>query len=75
MLRKALLLIAALVLVFCVFGCKKSSDQGPAEPAEEQVQSAVEYQAEAEEEITEENMADELDQLEEEIDQEEVGGL
>jgi PBP1b-binding outer membrane lipoprotein LpoB len=48
----------------CLVGCSDNNQQAP--PAEE-VKTAEEYKAEAEKEITEENVADELDKLEQEI--------
>jgi len=60
-----------LVVMLCVVGlagCRKASEEPP--PAPEQTKTAAEYEAEAEKEITEENMADELDKLEEAIEEE-----
>lgn len=60
-----------LVVMLCVVGlagCGKTSNEPP--PAPEQTKTAAEYEAEAEKEITEENMSDELDKLEQAIDEE-----
>ena len=70
MLRKTFLIVAIAALMgLCLTGCKKSSDDSNtqvATPASE-VKTATEYGAEAEKEITKENMAGELDKLEKEI--------
>lgn len=68
--KKALLLIVLIIagLLF-VQGCKKSSSGGAAEEA---ARTAGEYAAEAESEIDTENMADELDRIEAEMEQEEA---
>lgn len=60
-----------LVVMLCfvgLAGCGKTSNE-PA-PAPEQTKTAAEYKAEAEKEITEENMSDELDKLEQSVDEE-----
>ncbi len=57
MLRKVLvIIIAAAICVFSLSGCKKKSD--------EEAKTAAEYKAEAEKEITKENMAEELEAIE-----------
>ena len=63
MFRKLMLIIilAAMVL-FCVNGCKKDSSQD--------VKTAEEYKAEAEEQINTENMSSELDELEKTLEEE-----
>ena len=65
-------IVAGLLVVMLCFvglvGCGKTSNE-PA-PAPEQTKTAAEYQAEADKEITEENMSDELDKLEQSIDEE-----
>ncbi|MDI6450664.1 hypothetical protein [Anaerobaca lacustris] len=65
MLRKlvAIWIVVALVSLGVV-GC---SDDSQDAPPPEQLKTAEEYQAEAQEQITEENVADELDKLEQEI--------
>jgi hypothetical protein len=70
MLRKVLV-IAVLIMISVVFvdGCKKRSGGG--EPAEEAVKTMAEYEAQAEQEINEENMEDELSNIEEAVQLEE----
>lgn len=68
MLRKVVLIIAIAAIVFSVSGCKRSSEEGVL--GEEEVKSAAEYEAEAEKEIDEENMAEELDRIEQEMEAE-----
>ncbi len=64
MLRKMLITVVTItVCIFAVSSCKKSSDQTGAE----EVKTAAEYKTEAEKEITEENMAQELEKLEKAI--------
>ncbi len=64
--RKLVVLIVLTTMVaFCVTGCKKDSSQ-----AEQDVKTAAEYKAEAEEQINKENMATELDELEKTLEQE-----
>ena len=64
MLRK-IVAVAIVVLGFVsLVGC---SDEGQQAPPAEQTKTAEEYQAEAEKEITAENVEDELDKLENEI--------
>ncbi|MHC4132343.1 MAG: hypothetical protein ACYSSP_07590 [Planctomycetota bacterium] len=63
MLRKTLLIALMLSMCFFLIGCKKKST--PAETTEDVVvKTQAEYQAEAEKEITPENMEAELDTLE-----------
>ncbi len=61
-----------LVLLMCLMiitGCDRQTSQTDSSPAEtEQVKTAEEYKAEADQQITEENMTSELDSLEKEID-------
>ena len=61
-------LLVAMLCVVGLIGCGKTSEE-PA-PAPEQRKTAAEYEAEAEKEITEENMSDELDKLEQAIEEE-----
>ena len=66
MFRKTLILTVAMLMVAVVFtGCKK-------EPAEsgDVVETAAEYEAQAEKEINTDNMADELDKIEKNVDTE-----
>ncbi|MHC4646209.1 MAG: hypothetical protein ACYTBJ_11955 [Planctomycetota bacterium] len=66
MLRKLLVIVVAAVIIgLCVGGCKKSSDTPPGDT--EAPNTAVDYKAEAEKEITKENMDSELARLEKEI--------
>ena len=62
---KRLLIVMFVILLGCfgLTGCKKKGQP------EEQVKSAEEYKAEAKEEITEENMDDELSAIEKELEQ------
>ena len=53
-------------LAFAMSGCRKSQPKPP--PEADAVKTAAEFAAEAEDEITEENLDDELDRLEKEID-------
>ena len=63
MLRKVLVIIAvAMISLFSLNGCKKSADT-------EEVKTAAEYKAEAEQEIDEENMDEELERIEKEVGQ------
>ena len=64
-----------LVVMLCVAGlagCGKTSEEPPTAPeqAQTQAQTAADYAAEAEKEITEENMADELDKIEQAVEEE-----
>ena len=69
MLRKILVLaVTMVVLLFSASGCKKASNSP--EASEEPVKTAAEYEAEAKEDINEENMEQELDKLEQELQQE-----
>ena len=68
MLRKILLIAAvAAIGIFSMTGCKKSAPEP--EPGEPAGQTMPEYEAQAEKEITEENMAVELDRIEKDLDQ------
>jgi hypothetical protein len=67
MLRRLLVIaIAAAITVFCVGGCKKGPDEEQT-GARAKAPTIEDYRAEAEKEITKENMAAELDRLEKEI--------
>jgi hypothetical protein len=69
MLRRLLVIAAAAaIMVFCVDGCKKSPDEDET-GAGAKAPTIEDYRAEAEKEITRENMAAELDRLEKEIEQ------
>jgi uncharacterized membrane protein len=66
MLRTILVLaVTMVVLLFSASGCKKAS-RSP-ETSEEPVKTSAEYEAEAKEDINEENMNQELDKLEKEL--------
>ena len=73
MLRRIAILMLAGVLCMFVDGCKKASDdQGTVETTTEQVEetgmkTADELKQEAEQTITEENVEEELDKVEQEI--------
>lgn len=69
MLRKMLVIVAVVSIVaFCLSGCKKSPSE--TEPNEPVVKTMAEYEAEAEKEITEENMDAELEKIEKELQKE-----
>jgi predicted small lipoprotein YifL len=57
--------IVALVCVFSICGCTRKSNE-PA-PAPETTKTAAEYKAEADKQINEQNMSQELSKLEQEI--------
>jgi hypothetical protein len=75
---RTILIIAALpaIIALGVSGCKKSPDQTgtqtevEGEPNESTAKTLAEYEAEAEKEITAENMQAELEKLEKEINRE-----
>ncbi len=57
---------AAVILCVLIFsGCEKNTEQTPA--PQETVKTDAEYKAEAEKEITEQNMSQELDKLEQDV--------
>jgi ABC-type phosphate/phosphonate transport system substrate-binding protein len=69
MARKVLItVVVAAISVFLVTGCKK----GPSEDqsGQPEIKTSAEYEAEAESEITEENMAKELEKMEKELEAE-----
>ena len=59
---KKIFIILALVSLLCFVGCKKSPETPP-----ETAKTAEEYKAEAQKQITEDNMNSTLDSLEKEI--------
>ncbi|MHC4639841.1 MAG: hypothetical protein ACYTBP_17675 [Planctomycetota bacterium] len=67
MLRKILIIVLLAGLV-CINGCKKSSSEAPTE--EVVVKTMAEYEAQAEKEVTEENMEAELQNIEKQMQQE-----
>jgi len=69
MFRKILVIvIVTAISVFCLSGCKKRSSEP--EPGEEVLKTTAEYQAEARQQINKENMAEELESIEKEVEQE-----
>lgn len=64
-------LVRGLIVIVCVLvfgGCSKKANQAPA--PQEPVKTQAEYKAQADKEITEQNMAQELDKLEQAVDTE-----
>ena len=59
-----IIVVTTAVTVFSLNGCKKSPDT-----QQEQVKTLADYQDEAKEQITEENMAEELENIEKAIEQ------
>ncbi len=73
MLRKTLLFITVTAICFWgLAGCKKSTGEKEAKKQTEnvQVKTLKQYQAEAKEQINKKNMAEELDKIEKELEQE-----
>lgn len=69
MLRRLLVLIAlATITALCLSGCKKTSSE--TETEQDVVKTEAEYKAEAEKEINEDNMAEELEKIERAMEQE-----
>lgn len=69
MLRKVLVIIVSATISFFYFsGCDKTSSD--AEPDEEVAKTMAEYEDEAEAQINEENMAEELEKIEKALEQE-----
>jgi len=62
------ILFIAAITAISVSGCKKHSSEPQLE--QEEVKTAAEYEADAKKEINKENMAQELDKLEKELQQE-----
>lgn len=70
MLRKALVpVFLTMIFLLCPAGCKKSSPESGS--AEESVKTAAEYAEDAQREINEDNMAAELEKIEDELTREE----
>ena len=69
MLRKAFLIVAIVALTgLALTGCKKSNDESDtSKPKPPQVKTTQDYNTEAENQITRENMETELEKLEKEI--------
>jgi hypothetical protein len=69
MFRKVLVIVAVTAIsVFCLSGCKKRSSE--AESEEEVLKTMAEYEADAKEQISKENMAEELERIEKALEQE-----
>ena len=69
MARKVLITVVVMAIsVFLVAGCKKSPNEG--ESSQPEIKTSAEYKAEAEIEITEENVAEELERMEKELEAE-----
>lgn len=69
MLKKILAVLTIISVIIIVFaGCKKKSPQ--AKPQSPPAETATGYQVGTEQEITEENMAAELDKIEKQLEQE-----
>jgi hypothetical protein len=69
MFRKVLVIVAITAIsVFCLSGCKKRSSE--AESEEEVLKTMAEYEADAKEQISKENMAEELERIEKALEQE-----
>jgi uncharacterized lipoprotein YehR (DUF1307 family) len=70
-------LVKAVVVMGClvmIAGCKpENKPEASAPAAQEQVKTEAEYKAEAQKEVTEENMAQELDSLEKAVEAEDAG--
>jgi len=67
MVRKLVLMVtAAITAAFCLTGCKKE----PSDTEAQEVKTVAEYQAQAEKEITAENMDAELEKIEKAMEQE-----
>jgi len=65
--RVTIVVTSIMLCGFFLAGCSK---KGETEPAEEQLKSVSEYQAEAQKEITAENMDQELEKIEKDVEQE-----
>jgi len=71
MLRNVLIIMAVTVIsVFCIAGCKKEPEQGR---SSQESEAMAEYKVQAQAEITEENMDEELEKIEEAIERETAG--
>lgn len=69
MYRRRLIIIAVMMAgLFCMSGCKKKAADNESNQ-DVVVKTAAEYDAEAKEQITEENVDEELDKLEKEVDE------
>lgn len=63
-------IISVVVGIFCIAilaGCSKKTEPTPAPAPQEQTKTAAEYKAEADKQITEQNVDQELDKIEQEV--------
>ena len=67
MLRRILVVTIVVMSVFCLNGCKKRADEVQADT--EEAKTAAEYEVEAKEQINKENMAEELERIDKELEQ------
>jgi hypothetical protein len=68
MLQRILMIaIIAVMSVFCLNGCKERSSGTQSD--QEEVKTAAEYEADAKEQINKENMAEELERIDKELQQ------
>ncbi len=68
-------LVKVAIVLWClviIAGCKPQDQQGSAPGQQEQVKTEAEYKAEAEKEVTAENMEQELDSIEKEVNAEDA---
>ena len=68
MLLKVLIIVA--IIAISVLGCKNKKQSGEPQPGQTELKTTAEYEAQAKKEINKENMAQELDKIEKEIQQE-----
>jgi hypothetical protein len=66
MLLRILVIVA--IIAISVVGCKKQSSEP--QPGETELKTTAEYEAEAKKEVTKDNMAQELDKIEKDLQQE-----
>lgn len=71
MLRRIIVIaVVAAISAFWMLGCKKTPSSDASKPQEEVVKTQAEYDAEAKENITKDNMASELEKMEKDVEQE-----
>jgi len=71
MLRRIIVIaVVAAISVFWMSGCKKTPSSDASKSQEEVVKTQAEYDAEAKENITKDNMASELEKMEKDVEQE-----
>ena len=69
--RILIVVIAVLLSVVCLTGCKKGGPQTDNEPTDvNQIKTPAEYEVEAKEQIDKSNMLDELEKIEKSVEQE-----